>query len=249
LITRRCTHPRHLASALGPACLLLLALAAAAEATPSNPRSNATGAIVGRVLGPEEPDRWVIVVGEPYAAPVGADGFFRLHNLPPGRYRLLIEGDRCGAVEAPVLVRAGMVATIDVDLPCPPISCPKADKRNPECVLPDPHQRSRVGSRCEVHHGQRLRLDLVPIHYGDLSFIPGRNREDERSRFPNAWPWAGGGCVIGPQRFTEVAYCRACRITYRWEYLPRAVMRALPGWHSSVGCSSTRLQRTTGTPS
>ena len=228
MITRRCTHPRHLASALGPTCLLLLALATAAEAASSNPRPNATGAIVGRVLGPEEPDRWVIVVGEPYGAPVGADGFFRLPSLPAGRHTLLIHGDRCDAVEVPVLVRAGMVASIDVDLPCPPTLCPKADKGNPECVLPDPHQRSRVGSRCEVHHGQRLRLDLVPIHFGIFSVIPGRNSEDERSRFPNAWPWAGGGCVVGPQKLTEVAYCRACRITYRWEYLPRAVMRALP---------------------
>jgi len=227
LITSRCTHPRNLASALGPTCLLLLALATAAESAPSNPGPNAPGAIVGRVLGPQEPDRWVIVVGEPYAAPVGSDGFFRLHNLPPGRYRLLIEGDRCGAVEAPVLVRAGTVATIDVDLPCPSLTCPKADKRNPNCILPDPHQRARVGSRCEIHHGQRLRLDLVPIQHGIVTFIPGRNDEDERSRYPNAWPWQGGGCVVGPQKLTEVAYCRVCRFRYQWEYPPQAVMRAL----------------------
>jgi hypothetical protein len=100
LITQRSTRPR-LSGSLCRACLLLLALATAAEAAPSHPGPGATGAIVGRVLGPEEPDRWVIVLGEPRAAPVGPGGFFRLPSLPAGRYRLLIEGDRCNEVEYP----------------------------------------------------------------------------------------------------------------------------------------------------
>jgi hypothetical protein len=85
-----------------------------------------------------------------------------------------------------------------------------------------------VGSRCEVHHGQRLLLDIVPIHHGIDTFVPGRNSEDERKRFPNAWPWAGGGCVVGPQKFTEVAYCRECRAAYQWDSLRQRVTRTLP---------------------
>jgi hypothetical protein len=105
----------------------------------------------------------------------------------------------------------------------PAIPCPKADRADPGCVAPDPHQRARVGSRCEVHHEQRLRLDLVPIHFGIATFIPGRNGPDELERYPNAWPWVGGGCVIGPQKFAEVAYCRRCRIAYQWERVTRAL--------------------------
>ena len=75
---------------------------------------------------------------------------------------------------------------------------------------------------------ERLRLDLVPIHYGIATFIPGRNGEHKLKRFPNAWPWAGGGCVSGPQKFTEVAYCRECRVAHYWENLRLGMIRALP---------------------
>jgi hypothetical protein len=108
------------------------------------------------------------------------------------------------------------VGSIVVNLTCPPGG-----------VLSDPNQRAMVGTRCEVHHGEHLRLGLVPIHYGLVTIIPGRNDPGERRRFPNAWPWAGGGCVIGPQRFTEVAYCRECRLAYEWDSVRRVVTAAL----------------------
>ena len=227
MITPRSTRLRHVSSHLCGVSVLLLALATAAAAVPSSARFDDTGSIVGRVRGPEERHPWVIVVGEPYSASVGADGFFRLTSLPAGRHTLLIRGYYCDAVELPVTVRAGIVDSIAVELLCPPIPCPKPDKADPGCVVPDPDQRAKVGSRCEVHHGERLRLDLVPIHYGFVTFIPGRNSEDERKRFPNAWPWAGGGCVAGPQKFTEVAYCRECRVAYQWDDLRQRVMRTL----------------------
>ena len=112
---------------------------------------------------------------------------------------------------------------------CPPIPCPNPDKADPGCVVPDPDQRAKVGSRCEVHHGQRLRLDIVPIHHGIVSWVPGRNSEDERERFPNAWPWVGGGCVVGPQKFTEVAYCPECRAAYQWDKLRQEVTHRRQG--------------------
>jgi hypothetical protein len=225
----RSTRLGHVSSDLCRVSALLLGLATAAAAAPSIARRDDTGTIVGRVRGGEERHPSVRVLGESYGASVGADGFFRLTNLPAGRHTLLIRGYYCDAVELPATVRAGSVDSITVELSCPPIPCPKPDKADPGCVVPDPDQRAKVGSACEVHHGQRLRLDIVPIHHGIVSFVPGRNSPDERKRFPNAWPWAGGGCVVGPQKFTEVAYCPECRLAYQLDSQRPGVTRGRQG--------------------
>ena len=68
----------------------------------------------------------------------------------------------------------------------------------------------------------------MPIHHGIVTWVPGRNSPDERKRFPNAWPWAGGGCVVGPEKFTEVAYCPECRAAYQWDRLRQGLTRTQP---------------------
>jgi hypothetical protein len=80
-------------------------------------------------------------------------------------------------------------------------------------VRKDPEEQARVGTPCEVHPRHRLRLGLAPIHYGIVGCSPGAN--DDPKRFPNARMCASGGCVIQPERWAEVAYCRECRAAYR----------------------------------
>src|ERR1041385_4666105 len=77
--------------------------------------------------------------------------------------------------------------------------------------------------RCPVH-GVHLSLGLVRIQYG----LPhGYNLDDPEERkelrnarrlwrarerlFPQAFMFAGGGCNIQPERFSETAYCPLCR--------------------------------------
>jgi hypothetical protein len=56
-----------------------------------------------------------------------------------------------------------------------------------------------------------LQLDVVPIHYGIVSHPAGWD-----PKFPNARVVYSSGCVIQPQRWSEVAYCRECRAAFYW---------------------------------
>ena len=113
----------------------------------------------------------------------------------------------------PVTVRAGQVSTLEVHLACKPRPCPKPDHADPTCVVQNPEQRRLVGTFCQVHRRTKLRLDIVPIHFGFVGYTPGLGGE-ERTLFPNAWPWWSAGCVIGDQHWAEVAYCSDCRASY-----------------------------------
>src|SRR5215510_2231816 len=80
----------------------------------------------------------------------------------------------------------------------------------PDCVRRDADERARVGTFCSVHPGERLRPDIVRIHFGIVGYTPGLNVE-EAKQFPNARVWESAGCVIGRPYFAEVAYCPECR--------------------------------------
>jgi len=142
-------------------------------------------------------------------ARVDSDGMFMLTGVPAGRYVLRVRGFYCDRIDLPVSVRAGAVDSVDVDLRCSPIPCQKLDKADPGCILKDPDQRAKVGSPCEVHPYSRLQLDVVPISYGFVSHPAGYD-----SRFPNARVVYSAGCVIGRERWAEVAYCWNCRAAF-----------------------------------
>lgn len=94
--------------------------------------------------------------------------------------------------------------------------------------LENPGQRARVGTRCEIHRWTRLKLDLVPVHYGFVGYTPGLGG-DERFEFPNAHPWSSGGCVDHGIVFAEVAYCTECRAAWNlWQL--RATIAACWWW-------------------
>jgi len=210
VITPRSTRPRHASDALRHAFALLLAFVSPAAPAPSSLGHDGVGAIVGRVHCPEARNAWVIVIGESFGAEVGADGFFRLTGLPAGRHTLLIRGYYCDDVQRTITVRAGVVDSIDVAITCSNIPCPNPDKADPGCIARNPEEQARVGTRCEVHPRERLRLDVVPIQYN----IVGCGEPSDPRRFPNARLCWSGGCVVRPQRWTEVAYCKQCRAAF-----------------------------------
>lgn len=163
-------------------------------------------------------------------AMVESDGRFLLARVPAGRHTLLVRGDFCGPVELPVTVTAGAVELIDLDLPCSSIPCPIPDKSDPGCILPSPEERARVGSACQLHPKRRLRLDVVPIHYGFVSFSPSGG--DGAKQFPNAAVVRSMGCVVGVERWTEVACCEECRAAFYW-HNPRYLLSPIRPYAAS----------------
>jgi len=195
---------------------LAVVLAAAASVGTAQPRANPdgpTGIVTGRIVRSDglkhdvdviDQVTWRTVVTRP-------DGTFRLEHLPVGDHLFRIRSDYCEVQLIPVTVRPGQVSTLEVELACKPRPCPKPDRADSTCVLENPEQRHRVGRFCEVHRRTKLKLDLVPIHYGIVGYAPGR---DERNLFPNAHPWWSAGCVDTGQRWAEVAYCSVCRAIF-----------------------------------
>ncbi len=213
----RSTGQGRLASLIRGACVCLLGASLASASPGRDAGSDSLGTLQGHVLVREGRHATVLLIQNGRRigdARVESDGTFLLSGVPAGRHTLLVRGDYCGPVELPVSVRAGAVESIDVDLPCSAIPCPKLDKSDPGCILPNPEERARVGSACQVHPKRRLRLDVVPIHYGFSSFRPAGG--DEPKQFPNASVARSMGCVIGVERWTEVAYCQECRAALYW---------------------------------
>lgn len=210
--------PNRLASVLRSACattLFSVALAQTSSAGRASPDS--LGTLMGHVRCRDDRHAVVIVVrngGRIASADIGPDGTFFLGGVPAGRHTLLLRGDYCGPVELPVTVRAGGVDSIDVELPCKPIPCPKLDKSDPGCIAPNLEERAKVGSACELHKKSRLRLDVVPLSFGIVSFEPGG--PEARKRYPNARVVSSMGCVVGVERWGEVAYCPECRAAFYW---------------------------------
>ena len=213
-------------------CLLGASLASASPGRHAG--SDSLGTLMGHVRVREERRAEVLLIRNGRrigTARVESDGTFLLSGVPAGRHTLLVRGYYCGPVELPVSVRVGAEEWIDVDLPCSAIPCPKLDKSDPGCIFPNPEERARVGSACQVHPKRRLRLDVVPIHYGFASFLPAGG--DAPKQFPNARVVCPMGCVVGVERWTEVAYCQECRVAFYWhnpQYLlhpiqPREVSR------------------------
>ena len=91
-------------------------------------------------------------------------------------------------------------------------------------VASSPEQRARVGKPCEVHPKQRLKLDVVPIHHGIVGFLPSGG--DPRTQFPNAHVVASFGCVVGFERWAEVASCPDCRLAFYW-HNPRYLLQPI----------------------
>jgi hypothetical protein len=110
-------------------------------------------------------------------------------------------------------VRDGATEWVDVELRCSKIPCPNPDRADPDCILKDPDQAARAGKMCEVH-ARPLRLGVVPIQYGIVGCAVGANGDSRQ--FPNARVCYSGGCVVGPHRWAEVAYCDKCRAAYYW---------------------------------
>lgn len=82
----------------------------------------------------------------------------------------------------------------------------------PHSTFRDPEERAKVGSACQVHPKRRLRLDVVPIHYGIASFQAASG--NEWKEFPNARVVRSMGCVIGRERWAEAAWCPDCRAAF-----------------------------------
>lgn len=230
----RSTGQGRLASLIGGACVCLLGASLASASPGRHAGSDSLGTLMGHVRVREERRAEVLLIRNGRrigTARVESDGTFLLSGVPAGRHTLLVRGYYCGPVELPVSVRVGAEEWIDVDLPCSAIPCPKLDKSDPGCIFPNPEERARVGSACQVHPKRRLRLDVVPIHYGFASFLPAGG--DAPKQFPNARVVCPMGCVVGVERWTEVAYCQECRVAFYWhnpQYLlhpiqPREVSR------------------------
>ena len=214
-----------LSPALHAACratILLAALVSVGSAQPRATPAGPTGTVSGRIVRSDGPKYDVSVADQVTwkTAITRPDGTFRLDGLPIGDHLLRIRSDFCEVKLIPVTVRAGEVSTVDVELACRPRPCPKPDRSDPTCVVENPEQRKRVGTFCEVHRGTKLKLDLVPIHYGIAGYTPGL-AGDERKIFPNARPWWSAGCVDSGQRWAEVAYCSVCRAAFELRQQPR----------------------------
>lgn len=222
------------ASRLGRAVGMLLLGATIAGASPPWPVDpDSVGTLEG-YLRWEGRDPVVILSRDGWRlgdARVSPDGTFLLGGVPAGRHTLVVRGMDCLEVQVPVVVKAKEVTWIELDLPCPPYPCRKLDKSDPGCIARSPEERARVGKACEVHPKRRLRLDVVPIHFGISGFVPAGG--DPRKQFPHAGVVASFGCVVGFERWAEVAWCQDCRAAFYWHnprYLlqpirPRAVTR------------------------
>ncbi len=103
-----------LRSAICLACLLVLACLA----TPLHAQMPGFGAVEGRVTGPEGPlaEATVRLLGPDRHAATGQDGRYRLDDVAPGSYTLEVSAAFFQTARRPVLVRAGVVDTIDVTL-------------------------------------------------------------------------------------------------------------------------------------
>ena len=208
-------HARRALHAACRAAVLFVAAASVGIARPGANPDEPTGTVTGRIVRSDGPKyainvtdqvTWTTVLTRP-------DGTFRLERLPVGDHLLRIRSDYCEVQSIPVRVRAGEASTLEVELACKPRPCPNPDPADPTCVVENPEQRRRVGTFCEVHRGTKLKLDLVPIHYGIAADTPGLDA-DERKIFPNARPWWSAGCVDTGQRWAEVAYCSVCRAVF-----------------------------------
>ena len=210
--------PHRLATLLLDVCgVALFAVSLAQVSSAGPPSSDGPGTLIGHVHCREDRHAEVLVIRNGLriaSAEIRSDGTFLLAGVPAGRHTLLVRGDYCGSVERPVTVRPGEVETIEVDLSCPPIPCPKLDRSDPGCIFRSPEQRAKVGSACPVHPKSRLLLDIVPIHFGFVSFRPAGG--DEARQFPNARVVYSAGCVMGVERWAEVAYCPECRRAFYW---------------------------------
>lgn len=69
-------------------------------------------------------------------------------------------------------------------------------------------ERWMIGDRCKLHPAA-LEEDVVPIRFG-LSSEPA-NFPGGSAKFPTAWSWVDGGCVVGTARRALVRYCPTCR--------------------------------------
>jgi hypothetical protein len=218
---------RRSCQAIRAACRAALPLVAFASIVSADPRpvpDGPTGTVSGRIVRSDGPKYDIHVIDQETWMSVitRTDGTFRFERLPVGSHLFRIRSDWCGVQLVPVTVRADQVSTLEICLTCKPRPCPKPDRADPTCIVENPAERARVGRRCEVHPGTRLQLDLVEIHHGIASYVPGMGG-DERQRFPNARPWWGGGCVDHGIPFTEVAYCSECRKAYARVRLPESL--------------------------
>lgn len=220
----------HVVSRIGLAVAgLLLVVTSAAAAPPWHVNPDSLGSLHGHlrwegrepivVLASDDDDGWRL--GD---ARVARDGTFELDRVPAGRHVLVVRGRGCLEAKVPVVVKVGETTWIELDLPCPPYPCRRLDKSDPGCVATQPERLADLGKACEVHPKQRLKRDVVPIHYGIVGFVPAGG--DPRKQFPNAHVVASFGCVIGFERWAEVAYCQDCRMAFYW-HNPRYLLHPI----------------------
>jgi hypothetical protein len=107
-----------------------------------------------------------------------------------------------------------LLAFVSLAASAPPLPCPDPDQADPGCVYRSPEEQAKIGTRCEMHSGTRLRLGLVPIQYG----IVGCAIAVDHQRFPNAKICWSGGCLVDRRRWAEVAYCPRCRTAFYWAH-------------------------------
>ena len=192
-------------------------------AGPVDPRDK--GRITGRVSSPGGPVTFanVVVVGTRRGTMTDSSGRFILVAVPTGIQAVRFQAVAHERFDTVLHVRPNEVESLDVRMQRARVltedgdvllvddtkPCARPDPADTNCIMRDPEERARVGSRCSVHRRTRLLLDLVPIIYG-LATIG----SDHRDHHPNARMWRGGGCVVRPPRWAEAAYCEKCRAAF-----------------------------------
>ncbi len=212
----RGSRPRQVIHSAYCALILIVAVTSVASAQQRPAPNGPTGSVTGRVVRSDGPKYGVHVIDQEtwMSVTTRPDGTFSLGQLPVGRHVFRIGSEYCEVQLVPVAVFAGQVTTLEVQLTCKPRPCPVPDRADSTCILENPEQRARAGTRCEVHRRTKLKLDLVPVHHDIVGHTPGLGG-DERAQFPNARPWYSAGCVVWGIPFAEVAYCTECRAVWK----------------------------------
>lgn len=84
-----------------------------------------------------------------------------------------------------------------------------------------PDEARRLLAVCDVH-GQDLREEEVPIHYGTFEWPKGFLDECRR-RFPYWQSSAYGPCWVEAATTTSIKYCLACRLDFKKSAWSRTV--------------------------
>lgn len=123
-------------------------------------------------------------------------GEFVFDGIQPGRYELTATFLGAETHKEQLLIRPGEEKGIHITL---------GVHRCPDPVKRLSGEEKRKTPYCSIH-GEKLRLDVVPIEYGLVM-----KADDASAEYPNAHWIYYGGCVADCYKKAEVRYCSECR--------------------------------------